>query len=84
MSGSEFDIQVQMRLVPELIRRGYLRQLLLSHDICSLLQLHRYDGPGYDHVPTTIVGRLRSAGASQADLDAMLIENPRRLLVMPA
>jgi len=67
-----------------LLDAGRGSQLLLSHDICSLLQLHRYDGPGYDHVTTTIVGRLRSAGVSQADLDRMLIENPRRLLAMPA
>ncbi len=67
-----------------LLDAGRASQLLLSHDICSLLQLHRYDGPGYDHVPTTIVGRLRSAGASQTDIDRMLIENPRRLLAMPA
>lgn len=67
-----------------LLDAGRASQLLLSHDICSLLQLRRYDGPGYDHVPTTIVGRLRSAGASQADLDRLLIDNPRRLLAMPA
>jgi phosphotriesterase-related protein len=59
-------------------------QLLLSHDICSRLQLHRYGGPGFDHVPTTIAGRLREAGVSNDDLDQMLIGNPRRLLSMPA
>jgi phosphotriesterase-related protein len=67
-----------------LLDAGRASQLLLSHDICTRLQLRRYGGPGYDHVPTTIVGRLRAAGASNADLDRMLIENPRRLLAMPA
>ena len=67
-----------------LLDAGRASQLLLSHDICSRLQLHRYDGPGYDHVPTTIVSRLRSAGASQADLNQLLIDNPRTLLTMPA
>jgi phosphotriesterase-related protein len=65
-----------------LLDAGRADQLLLSHDICSRLQLHRYGGPGFGHVPTTIVDRLRSAGASQADLDKLLIANPRRLLTI--
>ena len=67
-----------------LLDAGLASQLLLSHDICSRLQLHHYGGPGYDHVPTTVVDRLRTAGASRADLDQMLVANPRRLLTMPA
>jgi phosphotriesterase-related protein len=67
-----------------LLDAGRASQLLLSHDICSRLQLHYYRGPGYDHVTTTIADRLRLAGASAADIDQMLIANPRRLLAMPA
>jgi len=66
-----------------LLDAGYVAQLLLSHDICSRLQLHRYGGPGYDHVATTVVDRLRAAGVVQAYLDQMLIANPRRLLTTP-
>ena len=65
-----------------LLDDGRASQLLLSHDICSRLQLHRYGGPGYDHVATTIGDRLRTAGASEDDLDQMLIANPRRLLTI--
>ena len=71
-------IDCLMRLLDD----GRASQLLLSHDICSRLQLHRYGGPGYDHVPTTIADRLRTAGASQHDLDLMLVANPRRLLTI--
>jgi phosphotriesterase-related protein len=67
-----------------LLDAGRASQLLLSHDICSRLQLHRYGGPGYDHVPTTIAARLLEAGISNDDLDQMLVANPRRLLAMPA
>ena len=63
---------------------GRAAQLLLSHDICSRLQLRHYGGPGFDYVPTTVVGRLREAGVSNEDLEQMLIANPRRLLSMPA
>lgn len=67
-----------------LLDAGRADQLLLSHDICSRLQLHEYDGPGYDHVQTTVAARLRAVGVTDADLDQMLVANPRRLLAMPA
>lgn len=67
-----------------LLDAGRASQLLLSHDICSRLQLAHYGGPGYDHVPGTIVPRLRAAGVSAAEIEQMLVSNPRRLLAMPA
>jgi phosphotriesterase-related protein len=67
-----------------LLEAGRASQLLLSHDVCSRLQLHHYGGPGFDHVPTTIVGRLREAGVSSTEIEQMLVANPRRLLSMPA
>ena len=66
-----------------LLDAGRASQLLLSHDICSRLQLARYGGPGYAHVPGKIVPRLRAEGVSAVEIDEMLIANPRRLLAMP-
>jgi Predicted metal-dependent hydrolase with the TIM-barrel fold len=66
-----------------LLDAGHASQLLLSHDICSRIQLHRYGGTGYDHVLLSVVPRLRRAGVSQADIDEMLVGNPRRFLSMP-
>jgi len=65
-----------------LLDAGRAGQLLLSHDICTRLQLHHHGGTGYEHVPTTIANRLRAEGASEADLDQMLVANPRRLLTI--
>ena len=67
-----------------LLDAGRVAQLLLSHDICSRIQLQHYGGPGYDHVPGTIVPRLLAGGVSAADVEQMLVANPRRLLAMPA
>lgn len=67
-----------------LMDAGHTRQLLLSHDICSRLQLHRLGGPGYDHILRGIVPALRRLGASEADVDRMLVDNPRRFLARPA
>jgi phosphotriesterase-related protein len=67
-----------------LLDAGRASQLLLSHDICSRLQLHRYGGPGYDHLPGTIVPRLRAEGVSGAEIERLLVGNPRRFLAVPA
>jgi phosphotriesterase-related protein len=67
-----------------LLDAGRAGQLLLSHDVCTRLQLHRYGGWGYGHILVSIVPRLRRAGVPDADIERMLIDNPRRLLAMPA
>jgi phosphotriesterase-related protein len=67
-----------------LLESGRSAQLLLSHDICTRVQLRHYGGHGYDHIPTAVVPRLMAAGVSREELDQLLIANPARLLSMPA
>lgn len=67
-----------------LLDAGRAEQLLISHDICSRLQLHRLGGVGYDHIVRTVVPALRAAGAAASDIDRMLIANPRSFLARPA
>jgi phosphotriesterase-related protein len=52
--------------------------------MCTRLQLHRYGGSGFDHLLLDIVPDLLDQGVSQAAIDAMLVDNPRRLLTIPA
>src|SRR5205823_12493769 len=70
--------------IARLLDAGRVKQLLLSHDICSRLQLHRLGGVGYDHILRNVVPALRRAGAGEADTDRMLVGNPRRFLARPA
>jgi phosphotriesterase-related protein len=66
-----------------LLDAGRADQLLISHDICSRLQLHRLGGVGYDHILRNVVPALREAGAAASDIDVMLVANPRRFLTRP-
>jgi phosphotriesterase-related protein len=68
--------------VLRLLEKGYGSQLTLAHDICTRTQLHRYGGWGWDHLLRNIVPRLRHAGVSQAELDTIFIETPKRLLTL--
>ena len=63
-----------------LIEAGYTKQLLLSQDICTKMQLRHYGGMGYDHVLRSIVPRLQARGLDQETIDTMLIVNPARFL----
>jgi phosphotriesterase-related protein len=64
----------------ELISRGYLEQLLVSHDVCTKMQLVAYGGWGYSHLSRHIAPRLRKAGVSDDQLMTIRVRNPRSLL----
>ena len=68
------------RTVAQLVRDGFLSQILLSHDICMKSRLHWYGGTGYDHLLTQFVPLLLSEGLTESDVHTMLVENPQRAL----
>jgi phosphotriesterase-related protein len=66
----------------ELLARGHLDRVLLSQDVCHDSQLARYGGNGYAYLAETFLPRLRDAGVSPAEIEAMTVTNPRRLLTI--
>ena len=64
----------------ELIRLGWKDQLLLSSDRCHRGDLCAFGGVGYGYVFTRFFDMLRAAGIDDATLDAITIDNPRRVL----
>lgn len=66
--------------VHELIRQGYVSQLLLSHDVCYKMHLKRFGGYGYDHVLRHIIPKLKKSGVTDDQIHTMLIENPKNML----
>jgi phosphotriesterase-related protein len=74
----------RVRAVASLVAQGYASQLLLSHDICYKIQLRRFGGYGYAHLPSNIVPRLRLVGVSDADIEQMVVANPRDVFPIPA
>lgn len=71
-----------VELLCELLARGHVEHVLLSHDVCHDSQLHRYGGNGYTYLSESFLPRLREAGVSNADIETMTIANPRRLLTI--
>ncbi len=86
--GVDFAISMQQRVdtIAALVKRGYGAQLTLSHDCCSwsdffpsVEDYHRaMPKHNYLHIHNDVLPALLEAGVSQADIDAMFIDNPRR------
>ena len=70
----------RLRLIAWLISEGHGRQLVLAQDTAAKSHLARYGGCGYGHILQNIVPRMRSRGIREEDLQAMLIETPRRVM----
>ncbi|MBN1855985.1 MAG: aryldialkylphosphatase [Dehalococcoidia bacterium] len=66
----------------DLIGRGYLTQILMSHDIGMKMQLTAYGGWGYAHIVRDVVPLMYVYGYSQQEVDTLMIENPKRLLTL--
>jgi phosphotriesterase-related protein len=71
---------VRLRMIRALIERGHLGRVVVSHDICSRTRLTAFGGHGYGHIFANVVPLMRRRGFSEAEIQAILVDNPRRLL----
>ncbi|MHB9031707.1 MAG: phosphotriesterase family protein [Anaerolineae bacterium] len=67
----------RVRAIARHIAAGYGRQIVLGQDVCFKVSLKKYGGWGYSHLLENIVPIMRVEGFSQADIDQLLIHNPR-------
>ncbi len=72
----------RIREIQDLIGRGYLSQILISHDIGMKVMLTSYGGWGYAHILREVVPLMRVYGLTDDAIHTMMVENPRRLLTM--
>jgi predicted metal-dependent phosphotriesterase family hydrolase len=68
------------RNVVEVARAGHLEQVLISMDICANSQMHWNGGHGYDYLLKSFVPLLLEEGLTEAEVHAILVDNPRRAL----
>jgi phosphotriesterase-related protein len=71
-----------IRLLLDLLGRGHVGRILLSQDVCHDAQLKAYQGNGYVYLIETFLPRLRAAGVDEPSIQAMTVDNPRRLLTL--
>ena len=71
-----------IEMVCDLLGRGQVARLFLSQDVCNDSQLKAFEGNGYTYLTESFLPRLRAAGVSDAEIETMTVENPRRLLTV--
>jgi phosphotriesterase-related protein len=64
----------------EQIRRGNVKHILISQDVCFKICLTKWGGHGYAHILENIVPRLRREGITDEQITTILVENPGRFL----
>ncbi len=72
----------RIKEIADLIDRGYLSQILLSHDIGMKVMLVAYGGWGYPHLLRQVAPLMRIYGITDDQIHALMVENPRRLLTI--
>jgi phosphotriesterase-related protein len=77
----------RVQTVLALLRRGYADRMVLSHDAAFFSHVtppswRAREAPNWhmENLPRRVIPMLREGGASEADLEQLLVGNPRRLL----
>ena len=78
---------VRVQVVADLCRRGHADKLVLSHDASCYLDWIPGEIPpstmpnwNYLHISRDVLPALREQGVTEAQIDLMLVANPRRIL----
>ena len=72
----------RLRMIRALIERGHLERIALSQDICTKTRLTRWGGHGYGHLFANVVPVMRRRGFTEAEIETLFAETPRRLLTL--
>ncbi|MGI4941539.1 MAG: phosphotriesterase family protein [Janthinobacterium lividum] len=70
----------RIRAIRRVMDRGHGDQVVVSHDICHVIQFSEFGGHGYGHIHRTVLPHMRKRGFEPAEIDRFMVANPRRLL----
>lgn len=65
--------------VAGLVKEGFVSQVLLSEDICSLKHLKYLGGKGYGYIFEVFLPLLRERGVTEEQIHQMMVVNPARV-----
>ena len=70
--------------IAALVADGYADRMVLGQDVGVRTRLRRWGGWGYAHLLEHVVPLMREVGIGDGALQSMFVENPARLLAVPA
>ncbi len=74
-----YDLE-RIRLLSDLLKEGYGKQILVCNDICLKTMWKTFGGNGYAHILRAVRDMAVEEGIAVRDYDALLTENVRRFL----
>ena len=66
-----------------LVEEGYAERVVIAQDMFGKHRQVKYGGHGFAHILENIAPRLKEKGLSEADVRAILVDNPARVLTVP-
>jgi len=81
--GPSDDLKIAHGIV-QLVKEGFVDQIVISHDVCTKLQLQKYGGFGYTYIDKYFLPALRRFGLSESDIHKIMVVNPARQLTFAA
>ena len=69
-------------MINVLLDEGWGDRILIAHDVCTKHRLREFGGHGMDHILRRVVPSMRITEISDEQLDATLVQNPRRVLTI--
>lgn len=90
MNFNAHQLEHNLQVIPELIGRGWAKQLILSHDAVIVFNHsawrdydHRtyinYAPDSYSYIIRVVIPALKERGVSEEDIRTIFVENPKRL-----
>jgi phosphotriesterase-related protein len=70
----------RVAFIAEMVRRGYVSQILISQDVATKVDLRRYAGWGYAHISEHVERMLKAEGVTEDQIRTIRVDNPRRVL----
>ena len=80
---SDLDLSsdgVRLTAIRALIDAGHLERIVVGHDIAWRTRQVEFGGHGYGHIYRNIVPMMHRRGFTKEEIDAILVDNPARLL----
>ena len=74
----EFVTMRQVEYVMNMVRRGHIEQVLISHDLCLTTLYQAYGGNRYTFIFDSFLDLLGDAGLNADELRVITIDNPAR------
>lgn len=72
----------RLRLIDDLVRRGFSQQIIIAQDICTCTRMTRWGGHGYGHVQRNVPALMDRLSMDPEVFNALVRGTPLRLLTM--